>query len=299
MPKNEVKVIEVHANAVLKDGKIDKSVAAAMFEAGLDALSDTGIGDDLVASLFPRGGKIGIKVNSLAGLKMSSSPALVYALAETLNKLGIIKDDIIIWDRKERELQKAGYDIRTRGSGYRCFATDTTGAGYSRKLYSHDSIGSLISNIQENMTDAVINFPVLKDHSLAGLSGCLKNYYGAIHNPNKYHENNCDPYQADLYALDVIGKKERLAVFDAINVQYNGGPGYVSRWTEQYKSILLCTDGVALDTVGIEIIDRLRTKNGMRRLKESDRPPVGILTAGKAGLGCAEIDNIEWIVIEV
>jgi uncharacterized protein (DUF362 family) len=180
-----------------------------------------------------------------------------------------------------------------------CFATDTKGAGFSRKLYSNNSIGSMISRIQTEIVDIGINFPVLKDHSLAGLSGCLKNYYGAIHNPNKYHENLCDPYQADLYALDVIGGKEKLAVCDAVRVQYNGGPGYVDYWIEDYKALLISTDAVALDTVAAEIVNRLRTKNGMRKLKDSGREPVGIKSAGKAGLGIAELDQIEWIAIEV
>lgn len=299
MSERLVKVFEVRSPDILKDNTIISKVAYAMIEAGLIALSKTGNAADLLSDLFPSNTKIGIKVNALAGLRMSSSIPLVYALADILNQSGHSKEDIVIWDRKERELKKAGYKLNTSGSGYRCFATDTRGAGYSRELYNSKSIGSLVSNIQANMTDATINFPVLKDHSLAGLSGCLKNYYGVIHNPNKYHENLCDPYQADLYALDVIGGKEKLAIFDAVRVQYNGGPGYMGQWIEEYKSILMSTDGVALDTIGIEIINRLRTKNGLRRLKESNREPVGIQTAGKAGLGCAEIDSIEWIVIEV
>jgi hypothetical protein len=99
--------------------------------------------------------------------------------------------------------------------------------------------------------------------------------------------------------MDIIHGKQRLAVFDALNVQYNGGPGYVNQWNERYNSILLSTDGVALDRVATEIIDRLRTKHGLRRLKEVDREPAGVSTAGKDGLGCAELDKIEWLTIKI
>ena len=299
MPDKRAKVVEIRCPDIIKNKAIDDRAAYAMFEAGFDQLGDTGVGDDILRELFPPDVKIGIKVNTLAGPLMSTSAQLVYVLAKVFNNAGHDKKDVLIWDRKERELKKCGYKLRTSGSDYHCYATDTTGVGFARNLYNHKSIGSMVSRIQTDMTDVVVNFPVLKDHSLAGLSGCLKNYYGAIHNPNKYHENLCNPYQADLYGLDVIGGKEKLALFDAIRVQYNGGPGYVSYWVENYNAILMSTDAIALDRVGIEIIDRLRTKNGMGRLKESGREPVGVKQAGKDGHGIAELDEIEWLVIEV
>ena len=295
----DAKVIEVYSSDIFRDGKVDPEAAREMFETAFDKLSPTARGDDFLAQILPSGKKIGIKINTLAGRLNSTSPALVFALADTLHKSGHKKNNIIIWDRREDELKRAGYKIRTSGADYLVIATDTPGAGLDNRLYSYKSVGSMVSKIQTEMTDLVINFPVLKDHSLAGLSGCLKNYYGVIHNPNKYHENLCNPYQADLYAMDIIHGKQRLGVFDALNVQYNGGPGYVNQWNERYNSILLSTDGIALDRVAMEIVDRLRTKHGLRRLKEVDREPAGVLTAGKDGLGCAELDKIEWLKVKI
>jgi len=299
MPDNKAKVVEVSSAGIVSNGEIVSSEAAKMFEAGLDNLSPNGVGYDFLASLFPLGQVIGIKVNTLAGRRMSTSPQLVFGLADIFHEIGHKKSDIIIWDRRERELISAGYTIQTRNSDYRCFATDTIGAGYSRELFSHKSIGSMVSKIQAEMVSLAVNFPVLKDHSLAGLSGCLKNNFGTIHNPNKYHANSCDPFQADLFAIDVIGGKQKLSIFDAIWVQYNGGPGFVNHWTEEYKAILMATDAVALDTVATEIIDRLRTKRGLERLKDRGREPIGVKTAGKDKLGCADLNDIKWITIEV
>lgn len=39
---------------------------------------------------------------------------------------------------------------------------------------------------------------------LQRMSIALKNMYGAIHNPNKYHRNGCDPFAADLNILPDI-----------------------------------------------------------------------------------------------
>ncbi len=299
MAQKLAKVIEVRSASIIEGGKINPAEALKMLEVGLDNLSPTGVSYDLLDQLFPLKETIGIKVNTLVGKIMSTSPEMAYSLAEILHRQGHKKKNIIIWDRREDELSRAGYKITTRGSDYLCFATDTRGVGFARELFSYKTVGSLISRIQTELTDSVVNFPILKDHSLAGLSGCLKNYFGVIHNPNKYHENNCDPYQADLYSMNIIKGKQKLAVFDAVRVQFNGGPGYVPRWATDYKAVLLATDAVALDRVALEIIDRLRTQNGLAKLKDSGREAISINTSGNAGLGCAELDKIEWIVTEV
>ena len=69
-----------------------------------------------------------------------------------------------------------------------------------------------LSKILTNLTNRTVNLPVLKDHNLAGLSGSMKNMYGVIHNPNKYHLNNCNPYVAELNALAEI--KNSLGILD-------------------------------------------------------------------------------------
>ncbi|MCD6161957.1 MAG: DUF362 domain-containing protein [candidate division Zixibacteria bacterium] len=288
-------VVEIQSDNIISNGKINHDEAVKMLEMGLDVLSPTGVSYDLINRLFPQKHTIGIKVNALAGSKMSTLPELVYVLADIICKAGHDKNKIIVWDRKEAELKRAGYKINTSGNGCRCFATDTKGAGYSKKLYSHKSIGSLVSKIQTDICDSMINFPVLKDHSIAGLSGCLKNYFGVIHNPNKYHGDLCNPYQADLFSMDIVKSKQKLAIFDAVWVQYNGGPGYLSQWTVEYKAVLISTDAVALDTVAAKIIDNLRTNNGLKTLKECGREPAGVFDAGKEELGCADLDNIEWL----
>jgi len=299
MVASKAKVVQVISKRVSRSGQIVPAVLSEMLEAGLDSLSPTGVAVDLLKSLFQIGQTIGIKVNTLAGRMMSTSPECAKAMAEILYRGGHKKNNIIIWDRREAELAGAGFEIRTRGTDYLCFATDTTGVGFSNQLYSHKSVGSLVSKLQSDLCDTTINMPILKDHSLAGLSGCLKNNYGMIHNPNKYHENLCSPFQADLLALDVIGKKQKLAICDAINVQYNGGPGYMRRWAMVSNAVLLATDLVALDTVAAEIIDRLRTAGGLKKLKEAGREPQGAKIAGKEGLGCAELDYIDWIRCEI
>ncbi len=155
-----------------------------------------------------------------------------------------------------------------------------------------------MSKILLNYTNAQENLPILKDHGLSGVSCALKNYYGAINNPNKYHEDGCDPFVADLNALPEIRNQNRLIICDALTIQYKGGPSYHPGWNEDYQGIIISSDPVALDFIGYQRINQLRQKKGIPALEKSGLSPKYIFTAadknhnlGKASLG--EIEKIE------
>ena len=65
----------------------------------------------------------------------------------------------------------------------------------------------------------------------------LKNLFGAIHNPNKYHLDVGDPYVADVYMLPPIRQKVRLTICDATTAQYEGGPSYMPQWTWPFNGL--------------------------------------------------------------
>jgi uncharacterized protein (DUF362 family) len=138
---------------------------------------------------------------------------------------------------------------------------------------------------------------VLKDHSLAGLAGGMKNYYGAIHNPNKYHDNRCNPHVADINALPAIREKNRLTIMDCLNVQYHGGPAYNPGFLERYGGLILGSDPVAVDFVALSVLEKIRSAHGRPPLAREGREPAWIQTAAKKeyGLGNASWDRIELI----
>ena len=76
--------------------------------------------------------------------------------------------------------------------------------GFERRIVSSGEVGSLWTNVLATRATALINVPVLKDHDLSGVGCGMKNMYGAIHNPNRYHDNNCNPYVADVNAHPFI-----------------------------------------------------------------------------------------------
>lgn len=276
-----------------------QSVYATLLKVGLKILSGK---KDLRAAIrtFLPSGVIGMKTNCLARRFNSTPVALTSALVELLTASGFDQNDIVIWERTSEELKKGGYTLNASSfGGLRCFGTDTRGIGYSDDFYSYGEVNSLVSRILTEVVDYNVNLPVLKDHSIAGLSGALKNMYGAINNPNKYHDNNCDPFCAHINLLAPIKKKNRLTVLDAVKVQYNGGPGYVAQYISFYSGIILSADAVAADRVGLEILENERKKHGLPPLEKVGRQVKYLATAQKEGLGTADLSEIDLVVVRV
>jgi uncharacterized protein (DUF362 family) len=238
---------------------------------------------------------VGLKVNCLAGRGISTNVHLVEAVCERLQQAGVPKKNIVIWDRLNADLERAGFRLESNADRIRSIGNDTL--GYQQELEISGSAGSLLCRTLTEVCDAVINLPVLKDHGIVGVTMALKNLFGAIHNPNKYHINAGDPYVADVFAMPPIRKKVRLTICDAITAQYEGGPSFMPQWTWPYNGLLVSEDPVALDYTGWHIIERKRGEKGLRALQDLKRGPSYIATAARAKLGTNDPRQIE--VVEV
>ena len=240
---------------------------------------------------------VGLKVNCLSGRGAATNPVLVEAICERLQQAGIPPKDIVIWDRLNSDLESAGFHVASRKDRIRCIGNDT--AGYDTELTINGSAGSLLANTLAHTCDAVINLPVLKDHGIVGVTLALKNLFGAIHNPNKYHTNAGDPYVADVNMLQPIRQKVRLTICDGLTAQYEGGPSYMPQWSWPYNGLMVARDPVALDYTGWQILERKRAEKGMKPLRELRREPLYIATAADARhrLGTNDPNRID--VVEV
>ena len=224
-----------------------------------------------------RGQRVGLKVNTLGGRGLSTNVRLVDAICLRLQGIGIRAQDIVIWDRDSREMERAGFRMRAGGAQLQCFGTDRVGFG--PELASFGSVGSQLSRILTEHCDVLINVPVLKDHDGAGVSIALKNMYGVINNPNKYHPNGCNPFIADLNMLPEIQNRLRLHICDATTACFEGGPGFKPEFSWKANTLIVSEDPVALDVVGWQMIDQKRVQQGMRTLAADGRTPQYIMTA--------------------
>ncbi len=273
-----------------KNGHDDARVRALVNNA-VTALVDVKDPREAFAALFEPKDVVAIKVNCLAGPGMSSSVSVVNALVMGLRSIGIQHRDIIIWERSSAELERVGFKLnRYSDTAPLCYGNDE--GGFENKIVTSGEVGSLWSRVLAHRASALINVPVLKDHDLSGVGCGMKNMYGAIHNPNRYHDNNCDPFVADVNAHPYVKDRLRLVLADALTAQYHGGPARVASHQWRPGAVIAGADPVALDAVAKKLIEEERSKHGMATLKESKRPPKWLETASARGLGEHRIDKI-------
>jgi len=74
---------------------------------------------------------IGLKVNNLGGRACRTAPELTYAVARSLQAIGVAKNRIIIWDWSTEELADRGYAICRTGGTCAASAPNPTAATMS------------------------------------------------------------------------------------------------------------------------------------------------------------------------
>lgn len=278
-----------------KNGKLIGDEVGKLLNNAVENLFEVDQSVNAWKQLFKKDDIVGIKVNCLAGRGMSTHIELIDSIVECLKQADIPDRHIIIWDRSNRDLKKAGYKIRTGKDKLKCYGTDLV--GYTRELYEFGEVGSSLSNILVKQCTAIINVPILKDHGIVGITNAMKNFFGAIHNPNKYHDFCGDPYVPDVYMLEEIKSKTRLTICDTLAAQYEGGPPYMPQWEWKRNGIFAGFDPVALDAYGWKIIETKRKENGLPTLKEAGREPTYIATAADINhqLGVNNLDKVKLI----
>jgi uncharacterized protein (DUF362 family) len=280
-PPVKSRVVVAHEPKLRPAGSgVDSTRLLAMLDRTMQALCGTDSSVEAWKKMVRPGEVIGLKVNCLAGRGISTSLPLVEAVCERLREAGIPAKDIIIWDRLNADLDSAGFRISTQQGTIRTLGNDVF--GYEEELAVHGSVGSLLCKTLTRACDAVINLPVLKDHGIVGVTMAMKNMFGAIHNPNKYHMEAGNPYVADVCMLEPIRRKLRFTLCDATTAQYEGGPSFMPQWSWRCDGLLASRDPVALDFVGWQMIETRRADKGMRSLTDAGRAPLYIATAADA-----------------
>lgn len=292
------KVVIAHDDRLRGAGStVDSHRVLALLDRAMQLLLDRDQPIEVWKTLVRPGNRVGLKVNALGGRGLVSNLQLVEAICGRLQEAGVKANDIVVWDRDTEEMERSGFRISTGGNGVQCFGTDRV--DYEQELATFGSVGSRLSRILTERCDVLINVPVLKDHDGAGVTLALKNMYGVIHNPNKYHPDGCNPYIADLNMLPEIRSKMKLTICDATTAQYEGGPAYKPEYSWKPNALIVSRDPVALDYTGWQVIERKRAEMGLKTLEGDNRKPRYIATAadGQHRLGTDNPARIE--VVEV
>jgi uncharacterized protein (DUF362 family) len=281
--RGRVGLAELRAPA--EGGALDAAAARAAVTAAVCAATGAASARAALSPIFKPSDTIGIKLNCLGGRNLSPRRELVEALVGLLVEAGCSAERIVVFDRSSRELQRSGFQLRRDGAGYRCHGIDND---YDANPTTSGSIGSCFARLVSTTCTALVGFGVVKDHDLSGVSASLKNWYGVIHNPNKYHDSNCDPYLADVCNHPFLRGKLRLTILDGVIAQCHGGPAFRSDAVFPLGRVAASTDPVAADVWALKVIDAERIRRGLPTLAEAKRPPRFIATAARYGLGVGD-----------
>ena len=168
-------------------------------------------------------------------------------------------------------------------------------AGVPEKNIDITDRGVLESKIFRKAT-ALINARPLRTHAWSGVGGCIKNYIMFVPKPSKYHGNSCEDLGA-IWNLPMVKGKTRLNVLVMLQPLFYGAGAhhFDSTYTWQYKGLLVGTDPVALDAVGVRIFQakRLAYFGKERPLK----PPVHhiVFADTKHKVGTSDLRKIELV----
>ncbi|MBS1801886.1 MAG: DUF362 domain-containing protein [Acidobacteria bacterium] len=283
------------------DGKLD----AARVSALLDRAISTYTGQHKTVEAWKRivldgGAKdkvIGLKTNGLGGKGISTHAVLVLAITERLQQAGVKPGNILIWDRNARDLQACGLTINTDPNQVRCYGSDV--AGFEDAVETWGSSHARFSRILTRECAMVINLPILKDHSMSGVTFAMKNMYGVVERPQELHANGCNPGIADLNAFPVIRQKIKLTIGDAMSSVYEGGPGFRPEHLWQPNALIVGEDRVAIDQIAWGILEKKRAEVGLKSLEAAGRPPRYIATAAGSthALGVNDPQRISLIEV--
>ena len=168
-------------------------------------------------------------------------------------------------------------------------------AGVPEDKVAIDDRGVRRNPVFQNAT-ALINARPARTHYWSGMGGCIKNMIMFVPQPSDYHGDTCADL-ATIWNLPQVKGKVRLNVLLMLTPLFQGvGPHHYSKeYIWPYRGILASTDPVAVDAIGVQILQAKR-----RVYFGEDRPlqpPAHhiVYAETRHGLGVADPAKIELV----
>lgn len=167
--------------------------------------------------------------------------------------------------------------------------------GVSERNISIDDRGILHNPIFKKAT-ALINARPARTHYWAGMGSCIKNYIMFVPVPSAYHHDSCADL-AKIWKLPMVKGKTRLNILVMLTPLFHGiGPHhYNNKYVWEYKGLVVGQDPVAVDSIGLRILQAKRRKF-FGRERPLQTPAKHIFLADtRHHLGVSNPDQIELI----
>jgi Domain of unknown function (DUF362) len=272
-------------------------VARLMVEKALTAFTGAPNIVEAMKKFIHKDDTVAIKVNGIAGQKgytMAVNFETILPVVEAVIGVGVPPEKIAVYEQYPSFL----HGTRVGVKGYNLPAGVVTGFHLNKDatmpmIPIYEGIRTRFVRFLTEAS-ALIDMTQIKDHSIAGYTGTIKNcVQGNIVNPQAHHMHTASPQLAVLYNHPILKSRARVHITDGFKIIYDQGPlDKNPRRRILYGAIFVATDPVAMDTIGWGIIDHARKENGLKSLKEVGREPRYIKTAGEFGLGIHDLNSI-------
>jgi uncharacterized protein (DUF362 family) len=327
------RVVEVADGRAIVGNRVSQPMVHGMLGCGLKELTGENSAQAALSKFIEATDVVGIKINPSGAPACCSSPELVREIIDEVKAVGVPAKNIVVYDRFGAEMDIGSYQtllppgIRVMGvqDGF------LDSSGYDANVYCQvDFFGewetrSYMASVVASGVDKIINVPTLKDHSAAGVTGCLKNVaYGTFNNVGRSHRppySFTNPLIGVMCTVEPLRSKVVLNIMDGMRMVWHGGP-LTQNQTFIYPAgvLMVSTDPVAMDTIELEMIDKKRREEGAPSVWEHNaksitadarefyedasknlyyRQPGHIAAAGKLGLGVFELKQIDYRKLQI
>lgn len=290
------KVVKVTKADTLQQNKLypKPDVAKEMLTKSLTELTGKATLVEAVMQFVHKDDIVVVKVNGIAQSRFSTNKELVLPFVEAMIEGGVPAKNITMLE------QWAGYFNATRITaqnlppGVEIAAHANGNATMDDRLIPGTGTKTKFVKWITDST-AVINFALVKHHSICGYTGAMKNMtHGCSINPQDFHVHHASPQIALMYAQDVIKSRVRLNIADGFKIMADGGPlGKRPEFVKPHDAVYASTDPVAIDAIGWEAVEAARSEFKLKTLTDVGTEPAYIRAAADLGLGIADRAKIQ------
>jgi len=185
--------------------------------------------------------------------------------------------------------------IPTTGEVEQALKARIMDAGVSEENIGIDDRGVRRNPIFKNAT-VLINARPARTHHWSGMGGCIKNHIMFVPWPAAYHGDSCADL-ATLWYKHNLKERTKLNVLLMLNPLFHGiGPHHYSdKYVWEYKGILVSQDPVAVDAIGVSILQAKRREYfGEERPLQPPAKHIHLADT-RHSLGVSDLNRIELI----
>ena len=325
------RVVEIADAQAILNNRVSQPVIKGMLDRALRELTGAQDGREAWSKFIQPKDIVGIKINPSGAPACCSSPEIVREIVAGVQSVGVPLKNIHVYDRYAYEIDLGSYQtlvpLGVRVVGIQDRKLDAS--GYDSNIYCEANFfgewetRSYMASIVSSDLAKIINVPTMKDHSAAGVTGCLKNLgYGTFNNVDRSHRRPfsfTDPLIGVMCSVEPLRSKAVLHIMDGMRMLWHGGPlSQNPKFIFPAGLLMVGTDPVAMDTIELEKIEAKRRKEGAPSVWSRDpksltenggefyedatknlyyRQPHHIAAAGNLGLGVSDLKQIDHRVL--